>query len=82
MATNAQVFSEASHRLRNSSPQEFEQFVELFAAYTEEVVFAVTEADPTNILVMQGRAQQCRALLRILRECDKTKPTTPTPLSP
>ena len=82
MATTKEVFSEAALRLRNSDPHGFDHFVNLFAAYTDEVTVAVTEADATNVLVMQGRAQQCRALLRILKECDKTKPIKPTPLSP
>ena len=82
MATNVQLFSDAALKLRNASPEGYEHFVNLFAVYTDEVVAAVTEADATNILVMQGRAQQCRALRRLLRECDKQKQTKPAPLSP
>ena len=82
MATNVQLFSDAALKLRNASPEGYEHFVNLFAVYTDEVVAAVTEADATNILVMQGRAQQCRALLRVLQECDKQKQTKPAPLSP
>ena len=82
MATNVELFSDAALKLRNLNPQVFEQFVNLFAVYTDEVTLAVTEADATTILVMQGRAQQCRALLRVLRECDKPKQTKPAPLSP
>jgi len=82
MATNIDLFSQAALRLRNAAPEPFEQFVNLFAVYTAEVVEAVTEADATTILVMQGRGQQCRALLRVLIECDKLKQTKPAPLSP
>ena len=82
MATNEHLFSDAALKLRNADPPGFERFVNLFAVYTEEVTVAVTEADATNILVMQGRAQQCRALLRVLQECDKPKQTKPAPLSP
>ena len=82
MATNVQLFSDAALGLHNADPPGFERFVNLFAVYTDEVIAAVTEADATNILVMQGRAQQCRALLRVLRECDKLKQTNPAPLSP
>lgn len=60
-------------------PREFDDFVEHFIAYTGEVTTAVIEADPTNILALQGRAQQCRALLKLLRECHvPKKPPAPT----
>jgi hypothetical protein len=81
VVTNTQLFSDAALKLRNTDPRVFEHFVNLFSVYTEEVTVAVTEADPTTILVMQGRAQQCRALLRLLQECDRVKPTKPTPPS-
>ena len=82
MATNIDLFSDAALKMRNLNPQVFEHFVNLFAVYTDEVIAAVTEADATNILVMQGRAQQCRALLRVLQECDKQKQPRPTPPAP
>ena len=82
MSTNVQLLSQKCLHLRNADPLAFDGFISTFAEYTEEVTVAVTEADATNILVMQGRAQQCRAILRVLRECDKVKPTKPTPLAP
>jgi hypothetical protein len=82
VATNVELFSQSALALKNASPEGFEHFVNLFAVYTGEVITAVTEADATNILGMQGRAQQCQALLRVFRECDKPKQTKPAPLSP
>ena len=82
MATNVKLLSDCFLALRNATPEGFEQCLKVFEEYTDEVTVAVTNADATNILVMQGRAQQCRALLRVLQECDTPKPTKPAPLSP
>jgi type II secretory pathway component GspD/PulD (secretin) len=82
VATNEQLLSQKFLRLRNADPVAFDDCVSIFGEYTGEVTVAVTEADATNILVMQGRAQQCRAILRVLQECDKPKQTKPAPLSP
>lgn len=82
MATNVELLSNSFLGLRNANPEGFEHCLQVFGEYTDEVTVAVTEAGPDTVLVMQGRAQQCRAILRVLRECDKVKPTKPTPLSP
>ena len=82
MATNIDLLSQTFLSLRNASPEAFEHCIKVFGEYTDEVTVAVTEADATDILVMKGRAQQCRAILRVLRECDKPKQTKPAPLSP
>ena len=79
MATNVEFLSQKFLRLRNADPSGFEDCLKAFGEYTDEVTVAVTEADPNTILAMQGRAQQCRAILRLLRECDKVKAKPPTP---
>lgn len=56
-------------RLKNAAPEIFDQFVNEFATYTSQVVLATTIAPVGEVLVAQGRAQQCRALLRMLSEC-------------
>jgi len=71
------VLSHFALRLRNADPEGFEQFVETFAAYTNEITVAVTEAPQDQVLNMQGRARQCLAFLRLFRECHI--PETPQP---
>lgn len=67
--------------LRNAEPEGFDRFLKELAAYTDEVTVAVTEAPPEEILCMQGRAQQARAILRVFAECHITaaQPFNPTP---
>jgi len=72
------VLSHFALRLRNADPEGFEQFVETFAAYTNEITVAVTDAPQDQILNMQGRAKQCLAFLRLFRECHALK----SPLQP
>ncbi len=57
-------------RLRNADPQVWDAFLAQFAAYTNDATFALTKAEPAEILIAQGRAQQCHALLRLFKECD------------
>lgn len=66
--------------LRNGNPDAFEAFVEAYADRMSGLTVAVTEAGSGDILVCQGRAQESRAFLRILRECDKQ--STPKPPQP
>lgn len=54
--------------LRNAAPEEFAKAAEGFASYATAATVAVTEADPNDILKMQGRAQQARAILLVLQE--------------
>ncbi len=69
--------SELALRLRNASPEVWDMFVREFDAYTNEGMSAMSEAPPDKILIAQGRVQQCRALLRLFKECDvpNRKPT-------
>lgn len=54
--------------IANSSPKEWEAFVEAFDAYSTEVTVAVTEAAQHEILQQQGKAQAFLHLLRLFRE--------------
>ncbi len=56
--------------LRNADPHTWDAFLTQFTAYTDQATFALTEAAPAEILIVQGRAQQCHALLRIFKECN------------
>lgn len=60
--------------MRNADRQVFDAFVDELAKFVDQHVTAVTEADQSDILVKQGRAQMARSLLKILRECDQPKP--------
>ena len=61
---------ELSLRLRNASPEVWDAFVREFETYTGEASLAMTDSPADQLLKMQGRAQQCRALLRVFKECD------------
>lgn len=78
MSVTNQELKVAALRLRNASPEGWDQFLVLFSAYTDEAMRAVTEADSGSILVKQGHAQDRLALLRIFNECDQVvKKSTP-----
>ena len=61
---------DAALMLRKAAGKEiFDLFVQKFGAYTNEVVYSVTDAPPEQVLEAQGRARQCRALYRAFSEC-------------
>lgn len=76
-APDPRLLSDYALRMRNGNPEAFELFVRELRRLSEHVTVAVTEADAGSILVAQGRAQQCRSLLRVFEECDRPKPPTP-----
>lgn len=59
-------FSQAAQVLKNCAPQAFQDFLNEFNTYTHEVTVAVMDAPSEDVLQMQGRAKQCRALLKEL----------------
>jgi hypothetical protein len=74
--TTSDMVKEFARRLRSADPENFQLFVGAFDAYTTEATVAVTEATSDQVLNMQGRARQCRAVLRLLQECHIQRPTT------
>lgn len=82
--STATMLKEFARRLRSADPENFELFVAAFDAYALEVTVAVTEAPQDEILNMQGRAKQCRAILRMLQEChlQKSPPQAPGQQAP
>lgn len=59
-------FSRAAQVLKNAAPGAFQDFLNEFNTYTHEVTVAVMDAPADEVLKMQGRAVQCRALLKEL----------------
>ena len=64
-------FRQKALRMRNADPEAFDDFLATFRTYTNAVITALSEADQATILNLQGRLQQCRALIRIFEECDR-----------
>ena len=78
--TNPRDFRALCLRLRNASPEVWDQFVNYFARYTEESLIAVSEADAATIMTIKGHAKQNRALLHLFATCDQElKKTEPVP---
>jgi hypothetical protein len=80
--TTEKMMQQYMLRLKNSNPTGWDDFVQVFDCYATEVTVAVTQAPSDEILRMQGRAQQCLALLRLMRECDKVKIPQPPQAQP
>lgn len=71
--------------LRARAPEEWNEFVKMMIEYTEETVYAVTEADAAEIMTMKGRAQACIGLTQLFTNLDKpgsAQQGTPTPGTP
>jgi hypothetical protein len=62
--------SKAFLRLKKIQPQVYDEAVRDFERYAWEVTAAVTDAAPDQVLLAQGMARQCNAILRALRECE------------
>jgi hypothetical protein len=68
MPADAKKFSEIAGRWKNHDPQLYTQFLTVLEAYVFDVTLAVTEANSTDILQAQGRAQQARKFLLMFTE--------------
>jgi hypothetical protein len=77
--TDADKLKYRFHQVFRSAPQEFEAALFEFERYCEDVMLAVTKADASTILNIQGRIQQTEAILRIFKECRDYKPRQPAP---
>lgn len=77
------MLQRAALRLRNASPSEWDEFINAFADYSQDITLAVIESAPNEILDRQGRAKMMLSLHRLFVECDKQKPQQPAakPLS-
>lgn len=67
-------FAKVLRLLKNGDPVAYDRFVGLFQQHVAEVTVAVTDADPSNILVLQGRAQEARKLFQWFSELREPQP--------
>ncbi len=69
----------AALRIRNASPDAFNQFLVALKEFADAQADLVVSADAASVLNMQGRAQSLKALLRTLNECAIERTPKPTP---
>lgn len=55
--------------LRNANPEAWDAFLRSISVYTQEAMEGMAAAPADKLLLMQGRVQQCQALLRVFNEC-------------
>jgi hypothetical protein len=71
--------------LRARAPQEWQEFVTMFAEYTAEAVDKVTEADAVEIMTLKGFALANKAWLQTFNTLDppasSSNPTPPAPIA-
>jgi hypothetical protein len=72
-------FEQAALRLRNASPQAFEDFKAMYDRRFAELCVKIAHSPAHEIMIIQGQAQECEAIIRILKECTIERPTKPTP---
>ncbi len=64
------TLSELCLLLRNGNPEAWDGFLRSLTTYTHEAMEGMAAAPADKLLMMQGRVQQCQALIRIFKECD------------
>lgn len=67
---NQQHVKDVCRHLRARAPEEWQEFVKMFEAYTVEVVDAVTDADAATIMTAKGFAQANKAWLKTFTSLD------------
>jgi hypothetical protein len=68
--------------LKNADPKLYEQLVRLLDMRLYDIVTAVTQAPPDQILVCQGRAQEALKFFQIFTELPEEPPQQPVTHSP
>ena len=64
------IVKERCRHLRARAPQEWHEFVTMFAEYTAEAVDKVTEADAAEIMTLKGFALANKAWLQTFNTLD------------
>lgn len=65
---------QATKLLRNSAPEEFDNFARSFDAFSERFTRELLESDVSSVLASQGRAQMCLKIRQILEDAKTNKP--------
>lgn len=68
MAVDLNRIRQIAGHWKNVDPKVYEQFLRLLDQHVQEVTVAVTEAQSSDILQFQGRAQNARQFLRLFTE--------------
>jgi hypothetical protein len=71
------VIKEILGQFKSIDPQLYEKLLRNMDGYTFNILAAVTEADNSQVLQAQGRAQQARVFMRMLDEAKEPNRTTP-----
>jgi hypothetical protein len=72
VTASTKELSEYARFLRNAAPQAFNDFCTAFLNYTgQKTNDLVKTAGTENVLLVQGHAQQCLAILNVLEEVKK-----------
>lgn len=71
--------SAAALRLRNANPEGFDQFVNILNDLAMDMLVSLSDASNDTVLVGQGKCQQMRWFLRLLRECHLEPKQKPAP---
>jgi hypothetical protein len=64
--------SDSIRFLHNAAPEEFEQFCQAFARYSDEVRDRLVKS-PGQLEVLQGHAQQCVKILELLNGGERAR---------
>lgn len=59
---------------RSVSSDTWELLIAAMNQYTYGLTVAVTNAQPSDVIVWQGRARQCFKLIEMLNECERFEP--------
>lgn len=74
--------AEEALRLRNANPQAFDKFVGLWEQVRAHCAEDFAQAQPSEILIFQGRVQAYAHIIRILKECHIEPAMKPLPPMP
>lgn len=70
-----QQFKKAAALLKRAAPtDEWDNFIGALQAYTFTKIGHVTDAPPETVILHQGMARQCKALLELLTHCEPPPP--------
>lgn len=72
-------FQTAALHLRNASPQGFEDFKTMYELRLADLYRKIAHSPAHEIMIIQGQAQECEAVIQSLKECTIERTPKPTP---